>query len=135
MKKIIRGALQGVSIACIIHVLTSLVIDCMNGGNYATSDWGTTKMSIGTIIIGLGFGLPSAVYDCENLSFPAKAGIHLGIGYTVLILTSLALGWFPIRYGIFAVLGMLSISLIIWAGFFVYYQWEAKSINRKLKGK
>ena len=42
-----------------------------------------TKMVVGCIIIGIGFGAPTVINKNENLPMPVRVIIHMGIGCAV----------------------------------------------------
>lgn len=63
------------------------------GGNFSTMNYQFTKMSIGCLVVGLGSGMPSIIYEKENLPMPVKVIVHMGIGCAVYTITAYAVGW------------------------------------------
>ncbi len=89
------------------------------------------------VILGIGFTLPSLIYDKENISFPLKLFIHMTIGFIIYICCAYKANWIPIELGIIPVLISFIISIfiafIIWFGFYLYLKKEADNINKNLK--
>lgn len=99
-------------------------------------NWSLTKMAIGTVIVSLGFSIPSLVYDNEKLSRGLQILIHMGIGCTLMLITASIVGWIPTEYGISGIVIFVIIELIvaflIWFGFSLYYKKEANRLNEHL---
>ena len=57
-----------VAISSFLFLLGSLIADLNMGGNYSASGYSVTKMALGSLGIGLGFGLPCIIYTNETLS-------------------------------------------------------------------
>jgi fatty acid desaturase len=95
------------------------------------------KYSFVAMVIGVGFSLPSIVYEREDLSMPLKVLIHMGTGMIVYFLAVLYAGWIPASLGIGALIISLligiSIAVVIWFGFYLYYREEALKINKQIK--
>lgn len=137
-RDLIRSSVMGIGIALLIFCITGVIFDLAYGGSFHLEHYSFTKMVLGSVIIGLGFGVPSVVYQYENLPKPVCVLIHLGIGITVYTIVAYAEGW--IGYGEnfwtgfvvpFAV--QLAVILLIWFLFMKHYQKEARAINEKIQ--
>ena len=96
-----------------------------------------TKMVLGCVFIGLGFGLPSAIYCKENLPMPVKVIIHMGTGCIVYTIVAYAVGWIDssasVIQGIISIAVQLAVSFSIWFLFMRYYHKEAKMLNDRIQ--
>ena len=93
-------------------------------------------MALGTLVVGLGFGLPALVYEREQLSLPVQIMIHMGIGCIVLLLTSWVVGWIPREQGLLGIAKIAAEQLLIafgiWFGFYLNQKKLAQKMNQKL---
>ena len=130
------SAMYGIGFAAILFVLTGVIFDCGNGGTTALYHYGFSKMALGTLVIGLGFGLPSVVYEREELSLPVQILIHMGTGSTVLLITSWVVGWMPREQGFLMIAKIAAEQLLIafgiWFGFYLNQKKLAQKMNQKL---
>ena len=94
------------------------------------------KYAICSVIIGIGFYLPSIIYDKPNITLPVKATVHLGIGFVIYLVTAFLAGWIG-GYGAIATFISIAISilftLLIYMCFYLYYRKEAVVMNKKIK--
>ena len=85
------------------------------------------------MLVGLGFGIPTVVYNKESLPMPIRVVIHMGIGCVVYTLVAYAVGWFggsaTVTQGILIAAIQLLVAFIIWFCFMRYYRREAKKMN------
>ncbi|MCI6088456.1 MAG: DUF3021 domain-containing protein [Absicoccus porci] len=130
MKQVMKSSWIGVSIALLIFVIIGIIFDQTHQGFLPLENYQYTKMAVGTIIVGLGFGLPSLIYDKEQIPYSMQVLFHLGIGCAILLITGYMVGWFTNLVGAFIEIGM---SLVVWIGFAYHYRKEAKQINQQLK--
>ena len=95
-----------------------------------------TKMAFGTLIVGLGFGLPTFVYDNDNLSVAAQMLIHMGIGCVAMSVTAFLVGWIPTEKGagiaIAVIAGEIVIAFIIWLFFYAHNKKLANAMNKRI---
>lgn len=137
MKRIMSSAVCGIGIAMMIFCMIGVVFDITNGGSFQLDNYGFSKMAIGCLFVGLGFGVPSVVYDNEKLPFAAKTIIHMGTGCLVYTIVAFAVGWIPTTMGIMpcviSLLGEIAVAFIMWFGFLVYYKNSAKKMNERIK--
>lgn len=130
MKQVMKSSWIGVSTAALIFIIIGIVFDQTNQGILPLENYQYTKMAVGSIIVGLGFGLPSMIYEKEEIPYAMQVLFHLGIGCAILLITGYLVGWFTDFVSIFVEMG---ISIFIWIGFDRHYRKEAKKINQQLK--
>lgn len=135
-RDLVKSVLISIGTAMAIFCLVGIVFDVHFGGNFSLDGYRFTKMVIGCVIIGLGFGVPSIVYRRDRIPMPLRVIIHLGIGWTVYLIVAYAVGWFGatagIGQGILIVCIQSAVILLIWFLFFRHYKKEADEINKKL---
>ena len=136
---VLRNTMSAVGIACFIFCLSVLISDLSNQGTIYLTDHAFGKMALGTLLIGLGFGLPTFVYYSKKLSFPMNALLYMGMGCTVMIVVAFSVGWIPTGHGplplITALAGELITALLIWWLSYLYHQRLALDMNRRLQRK
>ncbi len=126
-----------VAISSFLFLLSSLIADLNMGGAYSASGYSVTKMALGSLGIGLGFGIPCLVYTNEKLSRSVQISVHMVTGCTVMLAIAFLIGWIPTDKGLFpsllAILSMLLTAFII--AVFTYRRQKklAKRINRELE--
>lgn len=135
-KKMAKSCFIGIAIALIIFSLMGVVFDQIYGG-YVLLHHQYTKMCLGALIVGVGFGLPSCIYENDRVPYPLQVIFHMGTGCAVLLITGFSVGWFPASAGIasvvLAVLAEIGVSFLLWICFMIHYKKEARSISRKLR--
>ena len=141
MKKIIKDLAKStvisIGMAMAIFCFIGVIFDIIYKGNFNLENYQFTKMVIGCMIVGLGFGLPSIIYHKDSLPMPIRVLIHMGIGCIVYTIVAYSVGWLGnisnIGQGILIVALQLSIAFIIWFLFLKYYRKEAKKLNDKIQ--
>ena len=137
VKDLLRSSVIGIGMAMAIFCITGVIFDITYKGNFSLTDYQFTKMVVGCILIGLGFGLPTIVYQKDSLPMPVRVLIHMGIGCVVYTIVAYAVGWIggarTIWQGILAVALRLLIAFIIWFLFMRYYRREAKMMNDRIQ--
>ena len=138
IKKIIGRTLSGISYGCFWMVGYGIIFNLMpDKAHFESLMSNFTIQAIGSMLVGIGFVLPTLIYDSENLSLFVKTLIHLGIGVPFFFVVGFFLGWLPKDLGIgnifFMILGCIVVSFVIWFGFYLYYKNESKLINKRLK--
>lgn len=137
IKQIIIDSLISIGIACTLFCLIGMVFDQIGHGMFSLDGYRFTKMVLGCIGIGLGFGVPTIVYQDQRLSRATQMTIHLGIGLVVYTAIAMSLGWMgdpghPLSFfAIFA--GQIALALGIFLIFRHYNLKEAKKINEQLQ--
>ena len=139
MKRVLSAAWCGIKIACTVFVISSFFVTLSaKEGNFASTS-GMLKLCLSTFAIGLGFGIPSLIYETE-LSMPVKVLIHMGIGCAVMIASAIVNGWVRVENGgiwisLAIIAGQIAIAFIIW---FIQYRKAKKlasEMNSRLKSE
>ena len=126
-----------VAISSFLFLLSSLIDDLNMGGIYYASGYSVTKMALGSLGIGLAFGLPCIIYTIEKLSRSVQIAIHMGTGCVIMLAIAFLVGWIPTDKGLLpallAVVSMLLTAFVI--SFFSYRRQKklAERINRELE--
>jgi len=91
------------------------------------------------MLVGVGFVLPSMVYENERLAMWLRVLIHMGIGFVVFFITASYAGWIPVESGtgatILFIVMTTATSFLIWTVFYLYNKSIAKKINEQLRNK
>lgn len=136
MKTALKNILIGISLGSALFAITGIVFDIVFAGNFQLANWQYTKMALGSMLVGIGFSVPSVVYNNDKMSLGMQTLIHMGIGCTVMLAVAFAVGWIPLAAGwpacVLAVLGELLVAFLIWLGFALHYKRMAKRMNDKL---
>ena len=126
-----------VAISSFLFLLSSLIADLNMGGVYSASGYSVTKMALGSLGIGLGFGLPCIIYTDEKLSRPVQISVHLVTGCAIMLAIALFVGWIPTEKGLLpsllAILSMLLTALVIAVLTYRRQKKLAERINRELE--
>ena len=141
MKETVRDLLKStvisIAMAMAIFCLVGIVFDIGYKGNFSLENYRFTKMVVGSILVGLGFGLPTVVYRKDSLPVPVRVLIHMGIGCVVYTVVAFAVGWFggatSIGQGLLIAAIQLAVAFLIWFLFMRYYRAEAKKMNDKIQ--
>ena len=137
VKDLLKSIVISIGMALTIFSLVCVIFDIGYGGNFSLENYRLTKMVIGCIIVGLGFGIPSLVYRSETLPMPVKILVHMGIGCVVYTIVGFAVGWIggsaTLGQGIAIAAIQLAVAFIIWFCFMRFYRSEAKKMNDKIQ--
>lgn len=137
MKKILKSIIISIGIAMTIFCFVGVIFDIVYEGNFSLENYQFTKMVMACVVIGLGFGIPSIVYESDKLPFPLKVVIHMGIGITVYTAAAYFAGGFTPAVSIPQGIGIIAIQFmfvfIIWLGFMKHYANEAREMNEKIQ--
>ena len=138
MKKSAQVAMAGVRIAAVVFLIYCIVFGLIGGEEKFASGYGIARAGLGAVIIGIGFGIPSVVYETK-LKMWLKMLIHMGIGCTVMIGASLLCNWLPTQKGMLATLAVVAIQVVsafvIWTIVFIPMMIQARKMNQKIKEK
>ena len=137
VKEILKSTVISIGMALTIFSLVGMFFDIVNGGNLSMEGYQFTKMVAGSAIVGIGFGVPTVVYNSEKLPTPVKVLIHMGIGCVIYTIVAYAVGWFggaatPVQGLVIAGI-QLAVAFVIWFCFMRYYRREAKQMNEKIQ--
>jgi hypothetical protein len=137
LKDIVKSTIISIGMALTIFCLAGIVFDVAYGGDFSLEGYRFTKMVIGSAIVGLGFGVPTVVYNSDRLPQPIKVLIHMGIGCVIYTIVAYAVGWFggsaTLAQGLIIAAIQLLVAFIIWFCFMRYYRKEAKQMNEKIQ--
>ena len=129
--------MYGGFLALTVFCVTGMVFDIAYDGNFSLDNYQFSKMVIGCIIVGLGFGLPTMIYHKDNLPMPFKIIIHMGTGCVIYTIVAYTVGWIggtsSILHGIIAAIFQIALAFIIWGGFMLHYRNDARKMNEKIK--
>ncbi|MBO4241710.1 MAG: DUF3021 domain-containing protein [Clostridiales bacterium] len=136
-KQIVKSTVISIGIALAIFCAVGIVFDIKGQGAFSMDGYSFTKMVLGCVAIGLGFGVPSVIYDNERIPRPVQVLIHMGIGCIVYTTASYLVGWMsfadtPVKFCLL-LLGQIAAAFIIWFLFMAYYRGEARKMNEKLQ--
>lgn len=137
MKDLLKSTVISVGMALTIFCTAGVVVDCIYNGNFVMENYNFSKMVIGAVIVGLGFGIPTIVYQNEKIAMPMQCLIHMGIGCIIYTLVAFNVGWIPTEKGtgicLGVITGQLAVAFLIWLMFFYYYKRMAYEMNKKIK--
>ena len=137
LKDIVKSTIISIGMVLTIFCLAGIVFDVAYGGDFSLEGYRFTKMVIGSAIVGLGFGVPTVVYNSDRLPQPIKVLIHMGIGCVIYTIVAYAVGWFggsaTLAQGLIIAAIQLLVAFIIWFCFMRYYRKEAKEMNEKIQ--
>ena len=137
VKDLIKSTVISIGMALTIFCLAGIVFDVGYGGNFSLENYRFTKMVVGSLLVGLGFGVPTIVYNKESLPMPIRVVIHMGTGCVIYTLVAYAVGWYggsaTVTQGIIIAGIQLLVAFVIWFCFMRYYRREAKKMNEKIQ--
>ena len=137
IKDLLRSVVISMGMAFALFCLVGIIFDITYKGNFSLENYRFTKMVVGCIVIGLGFGVPSIVYKRENLPMPMKVIVHMGIGCLIYTLVAYKVGWIggsvTMGQGIMIAAIQITVAFIIWFLFMRYYRKEAKQMNERIQ--
>ena len=137
MKDLVKSTVISIGMAMAIFCLVGIVFDIGYKGNFSLDNYRFTKMVVGCVLIGLGFGVPTIVYRKDGIPMPIRVIIHMGIGCVVYTIVDYAVGWIggsaTISQGIIIAAIQLGVAFIIWFLFMRYYRKEAKKMNDRIQ--
>ena len=137
MAFMVHRSKTAVAISSFLFLLSSLIADLNMGGVYSASGYSVTKMALGSLGIGLGFGLPCIIYTNEKLSRSVQISLHMATGCTIMLAIAFLAGWIPTDKGLLpsllAVLSMLLTAFIVAVLTYRRQKKLAERINRELE--
>ena len=136
-KDIARSSAVSIGISLTIFCLIGMIADIIGGGNFTLDHYRFTKMVIGSVIVGLGFGIPTVVYRKDSLPMPIRVIIHMGTGCIIYTIVAFAVGWMggtgSIEKVIVAAAVQIGVAFLIWYMFMRYYRKEARKMNKRIQ--
>ena len=137
MKELAKSTVISIGMAMAIFCIVGIVFDIGFGGHFSLENYQFTKMVVGCVIVGLGFGLPTIIYRKDSIPMPLRVVIHMGIGCVIYTIVSYAVGWIggARSAGQIAVIAViqLAVAFLIWFLFMRYYRKEAKQMNDRIQ--
>ncbi len=137
LKDLLKSTVISIGMSLTIFSLVCMVFDIGFGGNFSLEDYRMTKMIIGCVIVGLGFGVPTIVYKNDSLPMPVRVLIHMGIGCVIYTIVAYAVGWIggsaSLGQGIVIAVIQLAVAFIIWFCFMRFYRSEAQKMNDRIQ--
>ena len=137
VKDLAKSTMISIGMSLTIFCMMGMVADIISEGNFSLDHYRFTKMVIGSMIVGMGFGLPTFIYQKDSLPMPVRVIIHMGTGCIIYTLVAFAVGWMggsgSIWKGIIAAAGQIAIAFLIWYLFMRYYRKEAKRMNDRIQ--
>ena len=120
-----------IAISSFLFLLSLLINDLNMNGVYSASGYTVTKTALGTLGIGLGFGLSSIVYTNEKLSRTVQTTIYMVIGCTAMLAIAFLAGGIPLDRGLLpALLAVLLMLLTAFIVFVLTYRRQKKLADR-----
>ena len=136
-KDIARSSAVSIGISLTIFCLIGMIADIIGSGNFTLDHYRFTKMVIGSVIVGLGFGIPTVVYRKDSLPMPIRVIIHMGTGCIIYTIVAFAVGWMggtsSIEKVIVAAAVQIGVAFLIWYMFMRYYRREARKMNKRIQ--
>jgi uncharacterized membrane protein (DUF485 family) len=136
MKDLLKSIVISIGMALAIFSIVGIIFDIMGGGVYTLEGYRYTKMVIASVIVGLGFGVPTMVYRSDKLPTPVKVLVHMGIGCVIYTIVAFSVGWIggsaSVTQGILIACVQIAVAFVIWFCFMRYYRKEADEMNKKI---
>ena len=136
MKDLLKSIVISIGMALAIFSIVGIIFDIMGGGVYTLEGYRYTKMVIASVIVGLGFGVPTMVYRSDKLPLPVKVLVHMGIGCVIYTIVAFSVGWIggsaSVTQGILIACVQIAVAFVIWFCFMRYYRKEADEMNKKI---
>ena len=138
MKKLLNAAWSGIALSAAVFVVTSMLIGFRYGEAQFASGSGMARMCVAVLVIGLGFGVPSLIYETE-LPTGLKVLIHMGTGTIVMLAVSIWVGWIDFSRGwlpclLFAAF-QIAVAFVLWLLTCVRIKKDAKQMNERIEEK
>ena len=138
MKKVFNAAWSGVALSAVVFIIACMFIGFRYGYDKFANGYGMARMCIAVLVIGLGFGIPSLIYETE-LPTGLKVLIHMGTGTIVMLATSIVIGWIDFSRGwlpCLLIAGIqIAVAFILWLLTCVRTSKDAKQMNDAIENK
>lgn len=136
-KDLAKSTAVSIGISMTIFCLSGIIFDMIYGGTFSLEHYQFTKMVVGCMIVGLGFGIPTIIYKRDDFPMPIRAIIHMGTGCIIYTIVAYSVGWMG---GTKSTLNMIAAAMIqfavaflIWFLFMLHYRNEARQINKRIQ--
>lgn len=131
------SSLIGIGLATVLSFVDSLLFLAKGSGSLTMTVAEYTQMLASIVLVGLGFGLPSIVYQNDRLAPAYQVLIHMGTGCLVMTLVSFWIGWIPVKAGFWpaflTIAGQITVAFIIWLIFYQHEKKLAQQMNDRIK--
>ncbi len=136
--KLLKIIGKGIAWGCTLCVFIMLAGALIGGDEFlAMTTDRFVAQAIGTILIGLGFTVPSLIYDCEKFGRGLQTLIHMGTGFFIYFLVALNIGWIPVECGwkvtVVSVLIAVAFAFAVWFCYYLYNKKTAEKLNQQLR--
>lgn len=139
LKNLFKSTLYAISVSLFFTVFGLIGMEQGSGGVLDLGPYGFTKAMIGALIIGLGYGIPTLIYEVKSMSVALKSIIHMCTGVGIMILVFLKFGFtqegYEFRDILKILIGPVIVACLIWYAQYMNYKKVAKLMNDKLKDK
>ncbi len=136
-KDILRSVAISIGMAMTIFCIVGVIFDITYQGQFSLDNYRFTRMVLGCLIVGLGFGVPTVIYRKENLPMPVRVLVHMGTGCVVYTIVAFAVGWIggskSIVHGLLIAAVQIGVAFIIWYLFSRHYRKEAERMNNRIQ--
>ena len=126
MKKVMKNIIRGIAWGCTVFVIMGVIFALVNGDRSMYNSKEFIRNAICAMIVGIGFVLPSMIYDNDKITMGIKVLIHMGTGFLVYFIAAYIAGWISfednIATMILTVLSIIAVSFVIWFCFYQYYK-------------
>lgn len=137
MEDLLKRTFQGIEIAAVIFLISGIYYDISNGGSMILKDYALTKMIVGCLLVGIGFGAPAVIYSRESWPMPIKVIIHLGSGCLFYMIVGYFAGFTggseSVSHTVLIIAVQLAASFAVWLLFMLYYRREARLMNERIQ--
>ena len=138
MKKVFNAAWSGIVLSAVGFVVVCMLIGLRFGEDKFADGIGMARMCAAVLVIGLGFGIPSMIYETE-LPTGLKVLINMGTGTIIMLATSIVIGWIDFSRGwlpclLFAAF-QIAVAFILWLLTCVQTKKDAKEMNEQIEKK
>ena len=132
-----KSSAISIGMSLTIFCLIGMIGDIMSGGSFNLDHYRFTKMVIGSMIVGLGFGLPTFIYRKDSLPMPIRVLVHMGTGCVIYTIVAFAVGWIggskSVVHGLLIAAVQIAVAFVIWYQFNRYYRREARKMNDRIQ--
>lgn len=92
---------------------------------------------LGSLVIGIYFGLSSFIFEVNEWSFLKQTFIHFILSIVIYNIVALSTGWVPFRLSAIVLSGLVWILIytLVWVSFYQYFKKVEASLNEELQKK
>lgn len=136
--ELIKSLALGAFVGCFIVMFVMAMLSYSKGPeNILFTGVDIINAFFGSIVVGWAFSLSGLIYKKEDIALPLKVVFQMLIGMGVLFAIGAYLKWMPINLGIGPIITWIVIAIIIavifWLGFYIYFLFVARDLNKKIE--